>query len=255
MLLTLDVGNTNIVIGFYKDGKLLRAWRLATDRDRTKDEYLIMFDSIFRMSKVEPTEVEGVAGASVVPPLVETITNVIREVTSREVLWVSHKLDLGIRLAVENPASVGADRIANAVGAFFLYGAPVIVVDMGTALTWCAIDEGGSWLGGAIFPGIKIASEALFSRTALLPKVELRKPISPIGRTTEENIQSGLIYGYASMIDGMVKRIKREIGEHSFVVATGGLIGFVAEESKEINLVNPWLTLEGLRIIYERNGC
>ncbi|MBC7331721.1 MAG: type III pantothenate kinase [Synergistetes bacterium] len=254
MLLTLDVGNTNIVIGFYKDSELLRAWRLATDRDKTKDEYAILLDSILRMSKIDPTEINGVVGASVVPPLVEPITKVVKEMLAHRILWVSYKLDLGIKLAVDNPTSVGADRIANAVGAFFLYGAPVIVVDMGTALTWCAIDEEGNWLGGAIFPGIKIASEALFSKTALLPKVELRKPMSSIGKTTEENIQSGLIYGYASMIDGMVRRIKREIGEHSFVVATGGLIDLVAEESKEINLVNPWLTLEGLRIIYERNA-
>lgn len=254
MLLTVDVGNTNIVMGFYKDSELVRAWRLATDRDKTKDEYAILLDSILRMSGISPGDIEGAVGSSVVPPLVEPIMKVIKEMLSINILWVSHKLDLGIKISVENPASVGADRIANAVGAYFLYGAPVIVVDMGTALTWCAIDEDGNWLGGAIFPGIKVASEALFAKTALLPKVELRKPRSPIGKTTEENIQSGLIFGYASMIDGMVKRIKREIGEHSFVVATGGLIDLVAEESKEINLVNPWLTLEGLRIIYERNS-
>lgn len=254
MLLTIDIGNTNVVMGFYKDSELVRAWRIATDRDKTKDEYAIILDSILRMSSINPADVRGAVGASVVPPLVETITRVLKEVLSVNVLWVSHKLELGIRLKVDNPATVGADRIANAVGAYFLYGAPVIVVDMGTALTWCAIDENANWLGGAIFPGIKIASEALFARTALLPKVELKRPLSVIGKTTEENIQSGLIYGYASMIDGMIRRIKKEIGEHSFVVATGGLIDLVAEESKEINLVNPWLTLEGLRIIYERNA-
>jgi len=211
MLLTVDVGNTNIVMGFYKDSELVRAWRLSTDRGRTKDEYAILLDSIMRMSSIAPKDVKGAVGASVVPPLVESITKVVKECLSLNILWVSYKLDLGIRLAVENPATVGADRIANAVGAYFLYGAPVIVVDMGTALTWCAVDEGGNWLGGAIFPGIKVASEALFARTALLPKVELRKPMSAIGKTTEENIQSGFIFGYASMIDGMIRRIKKGV--------------------------------------------
>ncbi len=254
MLLAMDIGNTNIVLGFYRNGNLLKAWRLSTDRKRTKDEYALLLDGILRASGVNREEVKGVVGSSVVPPLVEPITRVVKELLSIKMLWVSHELDLGIRIAVDNPSEVGADRIANAVGAYFLYGAPVIIVDMGTALTWCAVDESGNWLGGAISPGIKIASEALFLKTALLPKVKLKRPMSPIGKTTEESIQAGLVFGYASMIDGMVKRIKREVGDHSFVVATGGLIGLVAEESKEINLVNPWLTLEGLRIIYERNA-
>ncbi|NPV92586.1 MAG: type III pantothenate kinase [Firmicutes bacterium] len=253
MVLVFDVGNTNIVMGVYEQKHLLTHWRISTDRQKTADEYAVLFKNLFDFQGLDMREVTAVVISSVVPPL----NFVLEETSSRyfgvEPLVVGPGVKTGISLKYENPREVGADRVVNAVAAFERYGGPVIVVDFGTATTFCAISSHGVYLGGAIAPGIGISTEALFQRAAKLPRIELVRPKSVIGRNTISSMQSGVIFGFIGQVDGIVERIKAELGEDAKVVATGGLAELIATDSHTIDVVDPQLTLEGLRLIYEKN--
>ena len=254
MLLVLDVGNTNIVAGVYKGNELIVHWRLASDRSKTADEFGILIGNMFSYSNLSMKSITAIAMSTVVPPLMEPLVRMCKRYFSITPLVVGPGVKTGIFVKYENPREVGADRIVNAVAAYEKYKdkAPLIVIDIGTAMTFCVINENGDYLGGAIAPGIIIATEAMFQRAAKLPRIELKKPKAAICRNTVKSMQSGIIFGYVGLIDGLVKRMKDEIGD-AYVIATGGMAGLMASETEIINCVEPFLTLDGLRIIYERN--
>ncbi|SEG12622.1 type III pantothenate kinase [Caloramator fervidus] len=257
MLLVFDVGNTNIVVGAYKGKKLLDVWRLSTNLPRTSDEYGIAVINLFEKANIDYREVDAVVVSSVVPNIMYSLEHMIRKYFNVEPLIVGPGIKTGINIKYDNPKEVGADRIVNAVAALDIYKRSLIIVDFGTATTFCAVGEKGDYYGGAIAPGIKISSEALFEKAAKLPRIELVKPPTVICRNTVSSMQSGIIYGYVGLVDYIVNKMSDEmvkLGEKTpYVVATGGLAKLVASESKTIHEVNPVLTLEGLRIIYEKN--
>jgi type III pantothenate kinase len=253
MLLTIDIGNTNITIGLYTGDILGSRWRLATDHARMPDEYGLQFLSLLNHAGNSPFDLEGVCLASVVPPLTGKIVDACRRYLGRDPLVVDAGIKTGVRILYESPRSVGADRIVDAVAVQHLYGSPACVVDFGTATTFDAISTEGDYLGGAIAPGIMIAAEALFLATAKLPRVDLQRPPSAIGRNTVHAMQSGLLYGYVALVEGMVTRFRAELGTEMKVIATGGLAEMVASETESIQIVAPWLTLDGLRIIWDLN--
>lgn len=256
MLLVIDVGNTNIVFGIYKDDELLYDWRISTSKDRTSDEYGLVFNQIFQFNGINPKDIKSVIMSSVVPPLMHTIPTMSMRYLGVNPMIVGPDLDTGINIKYDNPNEVGADRIVNAVAGFKKYGGPLIIVDVGTAITFCSISSEGDYLGGIIYPGIKISSEALFMRTAKLPKVEILKPDRVIGKNTASSIQSGLVYGYIGMIDYIIKKMIEEMctsKEEVTVVGTGGFSTLIASESEYICEIDRLLTLEGLKMIYERN--
>ena len=255
MLLTIDVGNSNTVLGVF-DGSELRAhWRLTTRREHTADEYGILVRNLFAGSGLDPARVEAIALASVVPPLTPVLVELARRYLGRDPLVIGPGVKTGMPILYEPPSDVGADRIVNGVAAFATYGGPVIVVDFGTATTFDVITRRGEYVGGVICPGIGISADALFQRAARLPRVDVRDPGRVVGRTTVGSMQSGLYFGYAAMCEGLIARIRAELGEPARVVATGGFAGTLAAEIPSIETVDPVLTLVGLRLIFERNSA
>ncbi|BFH71758.1 MAG: type III pantothenate kinase [Paenibacillus dendritiformis] len=255
MILVIDIGNTNIVLGVYEGDKLLHNWRLSTSRQSTTDEYGVMIYNLFTMTKLSVTDIEGVILSSVVPPIMHTMEMLCKKYLNKAPLIVGPGVKTGLNIRIENPREVGADRIVNAVAAIELYGGlkPLVVVDFGTATTFDVIDVKGNYIGGAIVPGIGVSTEALYQRAAKLPRIELTKPKSVIGRNTVHSMQAGIIFGYAGQVDGIVDRITNELGAEPTVIATGGMAELIASESRTIDTTNPLLTLEGLRLIYNRN--
>lgn len=254
MLLVFDIGNTNMVIGVYKEKELLTCWRIATDRQKTADEFGMLLYNLFKYKNIDHKDIDAVIYSSVVPPIMSALEEMAEEYFKCQPLVVGPGIKTGIPIMYDNPREVGADRIVNAVAAYEKYGGPLIIVDFGTATTFCCVSAKGEYLGGAITPGVKISTEALFQKTSKLPKVELLTPPRVIGKNTVHAIQSGILYGYAGLVDGIVKRMKKEIRSRNIkVVATGGIAEQIAENSDTIDHIDKLLTLEGLRIIYERN--
>jgi type III pantothenate kinase len=253
MILVVDVGNTNIVLGIYDRKTLLHHWRIATNRSATVDEYGILIFTLFHHASIQVDDIEGVMISSVVPPLNSTLEQICVKYVRQTPWFVGPGIKTGLNIRYENPRDVGADRIVNAVAGIQLYGPPLIIVDFGTATTFCYIDEKGDYIGGAIAPGIGISTEALYQHAAKLPRIELVKPKGTVGRTTISSMQSGIIFGFAGQVDGIVHRICEEHQTKPRVVATGGLAELIAGESRTIDTVNPFLTLQGLQLVYERN--
>lgn len=252
-LLVLDIGNTNIVIGLYRDRKLLASWRLSTDAEKMADEYAVLIRDLFSQAGFSLEQIKGCALSCVVPPLLRTFLEVTSKLFDLDPLVVGPGVRTGVRVLTDNPREVGADRICNAVAAAKLHGLPALVIDFGTATTFDAVSKEGDYLGGAIAPGIGIAAESLWRRAVQLPRIDLAFPPAAIGKNTVHAMQSGVIWGYVSLVEGMVERISRELGGKPVVIATGGLASVVAEKTKVIDRVDLNLTLEGLRIIYEMN--
>lgn len=256
VLLVIDVGNTNIVLGVYRDEELLYHWRISSNKDRTSDEYGLLFEQIFNHNGLDVEDVKDIIISSVVPPLMHTMPTVSRRYFGIEPIIIGTDIKIGIDIKYDNPEEVGADRIVNAVSGFEKYGGPLIIVDSGTAVTFDAVSKEGSYLGGIITPGIKISSEALFLRTAMLPKVEIAKPEKFIGKNTINSIQSGLVHGYVGMMDYIIQNMIKEMEyaeDEVKVIATGGFSNLISNESKYIDIIDGLLTLEGLRLIYEKN--
>ena len=254
MLLAINVGNTNIRFGVYREKKLIAHWKLATNRGWTADEFGMYFVNFFNYEKLDISDIEAVIISSVVPPIMFSFEHAIERYIKKDPILIGPGIKTGINIKYENPRELGADRIVNAVAAYELYGGPVIVVDFGTATTFNAISSKGEFLGGAICPGILISAEALYQRTAKLPRIDLAKHDAVIGRNTSVSMQSGVFHGYVGQINHLVSKIKHEMKEDNIkVIATGGLAKFIAPETESIDEVNGRLVLEGLRIIYEKN--
>jgi type III pantothenate kinase len=258
MLFAIDIGNTNIVLGVFEGATLVRSWRLTTLRERTGDELALLVEGLFANAQLDKKKIAGVILASVVPPLTMPAQEMVRRYFGLTALTVDHTVKTGMPILYDTPADVGADRIVNGIAAYEKYGRaarrPLVVVDFGTATTLDAISGKGEYLGGAICPGVTISADALFQRAARLPKIDVRKPATVIGRTTIGAMESGLFWGYVDMVEGLVRRMSAELGGRDVAcVATGGLAAIIAPETKLIQHVDPDLTLDGLRIVWERN--
>ncbi len=253
MLLAIDVGNTNLTLGLYEGDKLDPHWRLATDHERMPDEYGLQILGLLSHAGRTSKDLTGVCLASVVPQLTQRVVQACREYLDQDPLVVDTGVKTGIRIRYEDPKAVGADRVADAVATLRLYGGPACIVDFGTATTFNALTKDGEYLGGAITAGINLAADALFTHAAKLQRIDLQRPPSVIGRNTIHAMQSGLLFGYVSMTEGMVARFRAELGPDMKVIATGGLAEIVARETKVIDVLAPWLTLEGLRFIWDLN--
>jgi len=254
MLLAYDVGNTNIVLGVYKDSKLLKYWRMSTDKSKSADEIGIIVDQLFKYEGLDLKDVESVIISSVVPTIMYSLQHMAVKYCDCEAMVVGPGIKTGINIKYDDPKQVGADRIVNAVSAFKKYGGPLIIVDFGTATTFCAISDKCEYLGGSILPGIKISSDALFEKAAKLTRVELIKPENVICKNTTKSIQAGIIYGYVGAVEYIVAKMKEELGASDIkVVATGGLATLIASEAVCIDFVDKFLTLDGLCDVYELN--
>jgi type III pantothenate kinase len=253
MLLAIDVGNTNLTLGLYETDKLGPHWRLATDEGRMPDEYGLQLLGLLEHAGLSAGDVSGICLASVVPQLTQRIVQACREYLNQEPLIVDTGVKTGIRIRYEDPKAVGADRVADAVATMHLYGGPACIVDFGTATTFNALTKEGVYLGGAITAGINLAADALSTHAAKLQRIDLQRPPSVIGRNTVHAMQSGLLFGYVSMAEGMVARFRAELGSDMKVIATGGLAELIARETKVIDVLAPWLTLDGLHLIWELN--
>ncbi|MFW6006977.1 MAG: type III pantothenate kinase [Bacillota bacterium] len=254
MILAIDVGNTNTVLGVYQNGEMLTHWRISTDKDKTPDEYGILFKSLFTFEKLNVKDITGIIISSVVPPVVTVLEYTADRYFDLKPLIVEPGIKTGLNIKMDNPREVGADRIVNAVAAFLKFGGPLVIVDFGTATTFCAVSKKGNYIGGAIAPGIGISTEALFDYAAKLPRVELKNPGKAIGKNTVQGMQSGIIYGFTGQVKELISRFKSELEQSSTVVATGGLVDLVAEEVESIDKVEPFLTLDGLYHIGKLNG-
>lgn len=253
MLLAIDVGNSNNVIGLFSDGRLLTHWRIRTEWNRTADEYWVLIKEFILLHNVGAETIDDIVVACVVPPLVPIIKDMARKYFSCEPLIVGPGVKTGISILYRNPAEVGADRIVNSVAAYEKYGGPLIIIDFGTATTFDAVSKKGEYLGGVIFPGIQISMEALFKNTAKLPRVEMTTPKNVIGKSTVESIQSGAVHGFVGMMENLIEKIRKELDPSAKVIATGGVVDWIADKCPQIDIIDPFLTLEGMRIIYERN--
>ena len=252
MLLAIDVGNTQTAIGVFEGDEVVRQWRLSSGRERTKDEFSIMLRGLLEPAGYEPSDFEGAAMSSVVPPVAAALRPALEDVVQARVLVVGPGIKTGLAIKIDNPREVGADRVVNSVAALAKYGAPVVVVDFGTATTFDVVDHEGNYSGGAIAPGLEVSMDGLVAATAALRRVDLIEPRSVVGKGTVEAIQSGLLYGYAGLVDGILERIRDEVGQ-SEVVATGGLAPVIGPLCRSEMTVDGSLTLDGLRLIWERN--
>lgn len=257
MLLAIDVGNTNTVLGLYTlDGdapKLIAHWRVTTHRNQTVDEYGVLFVSLFEMHKKSPAQVTNIIISSVVPPVESTLRQVCKDYFKVEPMFVEPGIKTGLPVLVDNPAELGADRLVNAVAAYERYGGPCVIVDFGTATTFDVVSAKGEYIGGAIAPGLGISADALFQRAARLGRIDIRRPAKVIGTNTVTHLQSGLYFGYIGLVDGILERISTELGTQPRVIATGGLARQIAADSRYIKEIDDMLTLDGLRILFERN--
>jgi type III pantothenate kinase len=253
LIFVFDVGNTNIVLGVYKGEELCHHWRIETNRNRTEDEFGMIIKSLFEHAGLSLSDIDGIIISSVVPPIMFALERMCQKYFHRKPLIVGPGIKTGLNIKYENPREVGADRIVNAVAAIHEYGSPLIIVDFGTATTYCYINEQRQYLGGAIAPGIGISTEALYSRAAKLPRIEITRPEGVIGKNTVAAMQAGIVYGYVGQVEGIVKRMMEQSEKKPTVIATGGLSTLIAQESKIIDIVDPYLTLKGLKLIYKRN--
>lgn len=253
MILVMDIGNTNIVLGVYEQDVLKHHWRMETDRMKTEDEYAMQVKALFRHVGLYFEDITGIIISSVVPPIMFSLEAMCTKYFKQKPLVVGPGVKTGLNIKYENPREVGADRIVNAVAGIHYYGAPLIIVDFGTATTYCYINEHGHYMGGAIAPGIGISTEALFSRASKLPRIELTTPEHVVGKNTVSAMQSGIVYGYVGQVEGLVKRMKQAGNADAKVVATGGLAPLISAETDVIDHVDPFLTLKGLYLIYQRN--
>lgn len=254
MLFVIDVGNTNTVLGVFEDNQLLHEWRIKTDRYKTEDEFAVLLNSLFDMSRLEFSQIEAIMISSVVPPIMQALEKLcLKYFELQPIIINKDTVQQSIQITYPHPNEIGADRIVNAVGAIEKYGVPLIIIDFGTATTYCYVDKEGNYTGGLIAPGINISLDALYQKAAKLPKIEIEEPDHIIGRSTVEAMQAGVFYGYVGQVDGIVRRIHKEQGEDAKVIATGGLAKLIANASETIETVDPYLTLTGLAKIYEDN--
>ena len=253
MLLCIDIGNTNIVMGLYREQELLTHWRISTNHERMPDEYAMTLLTLLQHAGYDYSNVDDVILASVVPPLTDRFRELVDDYLHLDPLVVDTGIRTGVDIRYDRPQEVGADRVANVAAAFRLYGGPACIVDFGTGTTFDALSGRGEYLGGAIAPGVRVAAEALFLRTARLPRIDLQRPPRAIGGNTVDAMRSGILFGYVGLVEGMVARFRRELGDDMRVIATGGLAEVVARETSVIEHVDVWLTLKGLRLIYDLN--
>jgi len=253
MLFAIDVGNTNITYGLYQGDRLDGRWRISTNPKRMPDEYGLQLIDMLRHDDVMFEDIDGIIMSSVVPPVTTYLCEAFNRFFKIEPLVIDHTTKTGVKIKIDEPSSIGADRIVNAVAVQQFYGGPACIIDFGTATTFDAIDENTDYVGGAITPGVHVAEEALFLRTSKLPRVEIKTPPNVIGRNTVQAIQSGLLFGYVSLVEGMIRRFADELGSDMKVVATGGLATVISKETDTIQYTCPWLTLDGLRLIWELN--
>jgi type III pantothenate kinase len=253
MIFVFDVGNTNIVLGLYENDELKHHWRIHTSREKTEDEYGMLVLDLFRHVNIHKEEIEGIIISSVVPPIMFALERMCVKYFNQRPIVVGPGIKTGLNIKYENPREVGADRIVNAVAAIHQYDSPLIIVDFGTATTYCYINENKQYMGGAIAPGINISTEALYTKAAKLPRIEIAKPEGVIGKNTVNAMQAGILYGYVGQVEGIVKRMKQQSPVEPTVIATGGLASLIAAECTLIDHVDPFLTLKGLLLIYDKN--